>query len=238
MLVHIVNSANRTFYANYLEEMFRVRKEIFIDALGWKELKETDGKEMDDMDFVDGVEYLLIIDSSGELVGHCRCNPTTKPHLLNGPLSHFVQRPVELGYECWEFTRFAPTRTPKSPHKDKALAYLCAGSLEWAMTKGIKRLLGIAEAPLIGLSTRLGWPTRMLGMPVEYEAGKEASALEFSVTKTALESTRLYFGLNSPVTYTSPPQMDYRTISSEQISFIDAAYHAVEDEHHQKYAAE
>ena len=222
MLVHIVNSANKNFYKKYLDEMFAQREKLFYETMGWKTLPMIDGKEMDEMDFVEEVEYLLVLDKNGELVGHCRCNPTSKPHLLGTAMSQYVQRPFEVSHETWEFTRFAPVWQMSNPLKKQALAYLCAASLEWALLKGIKRLLGIGEAHLLALAGRLGWPTRLLGMPIEYEPGKEALAFEFTVTQNALASTRQYFGLDGAVTILLPPQPEKLVADPSQLSIIDA----------------
>ena len=222
MLVHIVNSANREFYSDYLNEMFAQRKELFYNKMGWKELPLIDGTEKDEMDLIDEVEYLLIFDSSSNLIGHCRCNPTTKPHLLSTALKQFVQRPVNLGPDCWEFTRFAPVWDINSSKKKVALAYLCTATMEWALMKGIKRLQGIGEENLLAIAGRLGWPTKLLGMPIEYQEGKSALAFEFTVNKTALAGTRLYFGLEQHVTIQLPPLCGEK-LTPEQISFIDAA---------------
>lgn len=222
MLVHIVNSGNRSFYSEYLNEIQYSKGH----NLNCKFLCADD----EELDFDDNVEYLLVIDTSGELIDFCRCNPTTKPHLLNGAFSHFLQSPIENGYDCWEYDHSRPIIETASKKHEKALAYFCIGILEWALTKGIKRLVSVAENHCIEVSKQIGMFNRLLGAPCEYDEGKIGAAVELNVTKKALDSARIYFGIDAPVTFTSPPQMDYRTISVEQIKFIDAAYRAAEFE--------
>lgn len=222
MLVHLVNKANRSYYEEYIEDMFRLRKEVFVDGLGWKELNVENGKETDEMDMVEDVEYLLTIANNGLLIGCCRCNPTTDKYLLGTAMKEYVQRPFTPGHDVWEFTRLAPTRDAKFEYKILAQAYLSAAIMEWALLKGIKRLIGITETSLVAWSTRLGWKVKMLGMPIEYEPKKEAVALEYTVDMETLNSTRKFYDTKTPVLYIAPPQIDGRKINIDEIQILDA----------------
>lgn len=223
MLVHIVNQANRSLYAEYLHEMFKMRREIFVEQLGWKDLKIVDGKEVDEADDIAEVEYLLTIDANGALIGSCRCNPTLRPHLLSGALKEYAQREYEIGAHVWEFTRLAPTRYASFDKKLLAHAYMSAGIIEWALSKNVTKLLGVAEDSTIALSGRMGWKMRLLGMPIEYDIGKRAVAIEYEVNRETLAATRIFYNSTTPVTYMAPPPMDYNVVSAGQIAFLDYA---------------
>ena len=228
MLVHIVNSGNKDFYAEFLEEMFIQRKKLFVETMGWSDLPMIDGVEKDEMDLVDGVEYHLIFDKNGDLIGHCRYNPTTSNYLLGTAMKKYVMNPIQEGHDCWEFTRFAPSWNFDPKHKKLALGYLCTATLEWSLMRGVKKLLGIGEENLVQLALALQWPTRRLGTPIEYDAGRQALAFEFSITQQALSATRAYFNINAPVTLMLPPQIGLSSINRDDIAFYDAAMNARE----------
>lgn len=228
MLVHIVNSGNRSYYSDYLEEMFSQRKNLFYDTMGWRDLPMIGGVEKDEMDFVEDVEYLLIFDKSGDLIGHCRYNPTTSNYLLGSAMKRFIKEPVQEGHDCWEFTRFAPSWDLNSQHKKIALAYLCAATIEWALIRRVNRLLGIGEENLIQLAGALQIPTRLLGEPIEYDAGRQALAFEFTLSQRTLATTRQFFKLDAPATLLLPPQIGKTSINRDDIAFYDAAMNARE----------
>ena len=50
MKVHIITSANRAVYGRELEQMHRLRHEIFVEELGWTDLWSAEGVERDDFD--------------------------------------------------------------------------------------------------------------------------------------------------------------------------------------------
>ncbi|WP_240006789.1 acyl-homoserine-lactone synthase [Pseudaquidulcibacter saccharophilus] len=228
MLVHIVNSGNKSYYAEFLEEMFAQRKKLFVETMGWNDLPMIDGIEKDEMDLVEDVEYLLIFDKNGDLVGHCRYNPTTSNYLLGTAMKKYVMNPIQEGYDCWEFTRFAPSWDLNSPHKKLALAYLCAATIEWSLIRRVNRLLGIGEENLIQLAGALQIPTRLLGTPIEYDTGRSAIAFEFALSQRTLNSTRQFFKLDAPATLLLPPQIGKSSISRDDIAFYDAAMNARE----------
>ena len=223
MLVHIVNASNSTFYASYLDEMFRARKHPISGVQEKKDLDSCKIFGIEELDLVRGVEYLLVLSNEGELLEQCRCTPTTAPHFISEPLSRYATKNIELGYGTWEITRYASTNYLDKESRDTSNGFIITGVFEWALTKGIERLVAIALQPLFNFAVEIGCKIRPLGSPVEFEPGKYATATEIQVDKSVLTASRKYFGIERPLTYTAPPQMDYRTIDEEHIRFIDAA---------------
>jgi N-acyl-L-homoserine lactone synthetase len=119
--------------------------------------------------------------------------------LLSGPLANYLESPlVGASYE-WELTRLAASTDPEHPINGRSFAYLAAGILEWAVDRGITRILGIAEPPLIGIASGLGVKLTIDGPPIEYETGKAAFAFSFAVDQKALDTARAALQLRGRV---------------------------------------
>jgi N-acyl-L-homoserine lactone synthetase len=223
MLVHVVTSANRSSYSEYLPKMFRQRREVFVDWLGWSGMNIVDGMERDEVDDVAGIEYIITLDEFGKLIGSSRFVPSTGPHLLSTVMKDWVERPYERSAKVWEWTRYAPTAARDTPNAKAARGFMLAAVQEWAFAKGCTGLLGISDAANIAFATRMGWKSRPLGVPRGYgDAGELATAIEFSISPESLANTRAFWKIEQPVTYQAPPPISPAPISVAQIGVLDA----------------
>jgi acyl homoserine lactone synthase len=200
MRTHIITPKNRKAYSSILSDMFVQRKQLFVDRLGWDNMVVVDGQEHDDADSDPDVEYIVTIDKSGSLLGSSRLTPSLGKCLLRGPLAYYCETPVIPSPITWELTRLAPSTDPDDPINGRSFAFLAAGILEWAVDRGITRVLGIAEPPLIGIAGGLGVKLSIDGPPIEYEPGKVAFAFSFGVDQEALETARKALQFSGRVT--------------------------------------
>jgi N-acyl-L-homoserine lactone synthetase len=230
MLVHIVTPANRSFYSEYLPKMFEQRREVFVDWLKWPDLNVIDGMERDEIDEVPEVEYLLTLNEFGKLVGSTRFAPTLGPHLLAGPLRGFVDRPYECSPHTWEWTRYAPTQARETPNAKAARALMVTAVQEWALRRGVSRLLGISDATNLAFAARIGWKSRPLGLPKQSAEGELATAVEFEIDAQSLAATRKFWQLDQAVTYYAPPSLTDQPISQEEIGVLDAVLNLAQHE--------
>ena len=47
MGIHIVTAENIDSYADAMEQAYRLRHSVFVDEMGWHNLKRPDGREID-----------------------------------------------------------------------------------------------------------------------------------------------------------------------------------------------
>ena len=199
MRTFIINNTNGCFHQPILAAMFRQRKELFVDQLGWANLVVTDGGERDEADTDPDVTYLVTVSDENELIGSCRLTPTKGKCLLGGALSTYLDSPIEQLETTWELTRLAPASDPLDPRHGISFAHLAVGGLEWALQTGVDKVFGIAEPPLMAIAGGLGWRIKIEGPSVEYEPGKSAFAFSFPVDEATLQSTRSAFRLRGRV---------------------------------------
>jgi acyl-homoserine lactone synthase len=63
-MIYLVDRRNRAAFVQQLDEMHRLRHDIYVDRRGWKALARSDQREVDQFDTEDAV-YLLGLDELG-----------------------------------------------------------------------------------------------------------------------------------------------------------------------------
>jgi N-acyl-L-homoserine lactone synthetase len=217
-MIHIVTAANRAFYEPQLLQMHRQRKAVFIDRMGWKNLKTAaDGGEYDEGDDHRAI-YLLALNSSGDVERAMRLRPTDDWSVLGSIFPHFIgpdEAPV-TNPDVWEMTRYYSFGI----HEDASLrrrGEFSLAMLEKAMQCGIRRIVAISDLALVGSVIRSGAQTRVIGLPGVYDEG-EAVAVENEVTLEIVETlkerlnirgtTMLEFHENHPLAELGPLQAE------------------------------
>ena len=69
-MIFVIDSLNKHEYPALLNDMFRLRKRVFADRLGW-DVRVSNGMEKDKFDDLDPA-HVISVDDSGEVVG-CHC---------------------------------------------------------------------------------------------------------------------------------------------------------------------
>lgn len=212
MLCHCVTAANRDRYATQLDAMFRQRHEVFVEGLGWKELRRPDARDIDEFDTEDTV-YLLVIDDAGDPVASTRLNPTFGRHQLEAGgafRERFADRALPSGPGVWEASRLVGGFRERygRDHARATLGILLAGSQEFCSRRGIRQGLSILELNAAMMLQSVGLETLPLGLPVSYETERgpaSAMAIEWKAGVRYLVRLREVFGIVGPVLYEAPP---------------------------------
>jgi acyl-homoserine lactone synthase len=214
MLCHCVTAANRARYSRQLDQMFRQRHEVFVDGLGWREIRRPDSRDVDAYDTEDTV-YLMVIDDEGDVVASTRMNPTWGRHQLEagGELrTRFASIDPPRGPGVWEGSRLVggfPERYGRE-HARATLAILMAGTQEFCVRRGVTQGVSIFELNAVSRLQSAGWETQPLGLPVRYATEKgEGEALSV-IWKAGVEiilKVREATGVAGPVLFEAPPVM-------------------------------
>src|SRR3954454_14642697 len=80
-MIYLIDHSNRAAYKSQIEEMYRIRHDIYVGRRVCTALARPDGRDVDQFDTEDAV-YLLGLDSFGQVCSGLRLNPTTAPHLI------------------------------------------------------------------------------------------------------------------------------------------------------------
>lgn len=168
-MIHVISKYNRHLYDNVLDEMFKLRHDIFVGERGWRKLEQPDGRERDQFDTDDTI-YFLKLDPDMRVLGGMRLYPTTVETQLNTIFRDtcvLEQQPVHPDH--WEWSRYFIAEPRYRSATGKPVHYeLYTGILEYALAAGIKSLSGFIETGIFVQSGKMPWDMRQLGIPFEY----------------------------------------------------------------------
>ena len=198
MRVLPIEPHDRAGHAALLDAMHRHRHRLFVEVLGWTELRAADGREIDRFDGA-AATYLVALDAGGMLRGSVRLLPTLGPHMLADVFAAFVDGPAPRGATLMEWTRHAPGDPAWAPGTNAAVRFaLHLGVLEYAARRGLAAFTGLLDTQLIRRARALGWDCAPLGPVRRYGEG-EAMAVLNPVRAGHLERLRTKAGVAGPV---------------------------------------
>ncbi len=103
-MAFLVNGAQLDKYPDIRDSMFRLRKKVFYDMLGW-EVNVDDGMEFDQFDRPDTV-YVLYVKNQA-VYGVWRILPTTGPYMLADVFPDLAPRGgIPRSPTTWELSRY------------------------------------------------------------------------------------------------------------------------------------
>src|SRR6185437_16692626 len=198
-MIYVIDSRNRRGFQLQIEQMFRLRHEIYVGRRGWKALEKADGRDVDQFD-TDATVYLLSIDDEGQVTGGLRLNPTTGPHLIRDILPHTVAgEEIPVGEHIYEFTRWFVVKERVSAEENRRVAgELLVAMLEYGKHIGLTHISLCCDAFFWKTMQETRWDVRRLGPITRYPEGKCISVL-FEVSDRMIANTRETRDVRGPV---------------------------------------
>lgn len=138
--------------------MFRDRTAQFRDRLGWPVTVNADGEERDQYDDENPL-YVLWENADGSHGGSLRLLPTTGRTMVNDHFGHLTGGGRIESPFIWECTRFC-----LSPEGGaKVAAALMLGGGEVMRQFGVEHFVGVFDAPMVRIYSRIGSKPEVLG---------------------------------------------------------------------------
>ena len=189
-MIYVIDKHNRRAFHSQIEEMFRLRHDIYVGRRGWKALEKPDGRDVDQFD-TDSTVYILGIDDSGNVTAGLRLNPTTGPHLIRDIFPHAVtEEPIPVGNSIYEFTRWFVVKERISPEENRRVAgELLVAMLEYGKSIGLTHISLCCDSFFWKTMQEMRWDVRRLGPVTRYPEGK-AIAVLFDVSDRMIANTR------------------------------------------------
>lgn len=158
-MIEVVTPVNAWRYRAALAEMFRLRRRVFHDLLGWT-VDVKNGEERDAYDDLDPV-YALAFDDAGRLIGSFRFLPTTGPYMLRDVFLKLLDGetpPVDPA--VWEVSRFVVDRDRLGRDGlntvGRTTAMLFAAGAEIGLAYGIEEIVTVCNASVARIPPRMG----------------------------------------------------------------------------------
>lgn len=196
-MLHVVTSENRALYERELDDLFRVRKAVFVDELGWQ-LPVRGGLETDEYDDAKAI-YALSFDCNRQVTMAARYRPTSDHSMLMDHFAHALAPetgPVNAP-DVWEITRGLCLEMGNKPHNHLRRALHVLAPLELAHARGGTSIVAFSEVRLLPLAMTMGWRIELLGDPTPYGEG-EGIAFRIEVSEEAIRRVRAEFDLPAP----------------------------------------
>jgi len=149
-----------------LNAMYRARKTLFVDRLGWTMPVDDDGREIDRFDALSPV-YLVDTDDRGRHRGSVRMLPTTGDTVLGDRIAALFDGLPVASPSVWEFTRFCVSgenrRTLAPRDVRQTTLDLLLAICETCMAKGVDHVVGSFDQRMRTVCDLAGWSPELLG---------------------------------------------------------------------------
>jgi N-acyl-L-homoserine lactone synthetase len=190
-MLHIVTAANRSKYDALCDSMYRDRKIVFIDRLGWG-LEVSEGeREIDQFDTPDAV-YVIEADSERRHLASLRLLPTTKPHLMSDVFPFLCEGEVPRGPDIWELTRLCVRLDLPKSEQQRLRGIVWHGALRYAFSVGIRKFTGVTHAQFLSAVLASGLDVEPLGLPQNYAGATiGAHVVHFGIDDMRREERKL-----------------------------------------------
>jgi acyl-homoserine lactone synthase len=162
-VIVIVKGNDVSRHAEISEQALRLRHRIFVEELGWSDLRRPDGREIDQFDHEEAIHHHCIRD--GRVVGYQRLLPTTRPHLLTDVMPELCDGPPPTGPTIFEWTRncVAPEWRDSATGVSQVSFELTLGVVEWGLSHGIDTVTVAYEPQFLLRALQMQFLVRPLG---------------------------------------------------------------------------
>ena len=161
-----ITGSDATSNTALLDQMFRSRKRLFGDRLGWTISKDAEGREIDRYDALNPL-YLIATDGAGHHVGSLRLLPTTGETVLRDHFSAVLDGVALDSPRVWECTRFCVdaqgAQDMAALHIEHATNCLLLGLCETALAEGVAKVVGLFDHRTLHTFHHSGWRPDVIG---------------------------------------------------------------------------
>jgi len=175
LMIRYVYGDQLAKFPHLARTMFEDRADQFRTRLGWDVSVDAEGQERDDYDDLNPL-YVIWETASGVHGGSMRFLPTTGRTMVN---DHFVNLTHGVPFQSpliWECTRFCLSRNTEA---GTAAALMLAGG-EIMQGFGIRHFVGVFDARMVRIYTRIGAAPEVLGSQGEGRQAISVGLWEFS----------------------------------------------------------
>jgi N-acyl-L-homoserine lactone synthetase len=202
-MIYIIDSLNSSAHQDLLDDMYRLRKRVFHDRLGW-DVQITDGMEIDHFDHLDPA-HVVSVDEDGNVVGCMRLLQTTGPHMLADVFSSILDgEPPIRSSTVWEATRFCvDTQRLTGDRGRNTISYVTSevmiGAFEYAMEAGVTDAVAVIDPVMNRVLKRSGnAPYGYLGTPKDMGKVVAMAAL-MDCSEERVANIRAFAGITGDV---------------------------------------
>ncbi len=182
----------------------RLRHEVFVEELGWKDLARPDRLEIDQFDHEEAIHQVVM--RNGELVGYQRLLPTTRPYQLPEIFPDLCIGDFPSGPDVYELTRYAVASSCRDGRRGVPTvgSELMAGFIEWGLANGVNKMIVEAEPMWVPRTLQLQFLATPLGYLRTY-GNQQIIAILLQFNEATIQAVRQRRNHFEPVMQDLPP---------------------------------
>lgn len=202
-MVCVIEGHNAHLFAREMDQLYRLRHEVFVDERGWRDLWKPDGREIDQFDNAAAIHFGVF--RNGNAVGYQRLLPTLGPHLLSDVYPWLCEvGPIPRGPQIIEWGRTCVARRYRGGSRPNRIsAELFLAFLEYCLPRNITECTGESDPAYISGFLQLGFDVVPLGLPQHIDDGPVV-AVRMRFDDSTLAKTREVVGI--PHSVIEPPR--------------------------------
>lgn len=198
-MILLLNAANRDAFPALMDDMFRIRHEVFVDLKGWEDLRRPDGRETDPWDRADSV-YLLAVEGE-RVLGGARFTGGGGPTLAGEILPELFVDAPPLGEDFLEMSRlFARAQAVVKDLLSPVISEVLVAAAELQRIVGGRGALTIMELRLAQSMLAWGGHPEPLGLPLRTRDGVLVGVMAHA-TALASRNLRRARGMKGPAVW-------------------------------------
>jgi len=202
-MILVIDALNKHLFEDVLDDMFKLRKRIFADRMGW-DVTVRNGREIDEFDELDPA-YIVCLNENYEVTGCARLLQTTGPHMLSDVFFDILDgEPPLRSVTVWESTRFCVDRDrlAKGTARNSvsyATCELMAGILEYGRDSGIADIITVIDPVMDRILKRSdNAPYGYVGKTADMGKVKALAAL-CDCTDARIDKVRAFAGIEGEI---------------------------------------
>jgi N-acyl-L-homoserine lactone synthetase len=160
--------------AKVLEQVFRLRRKVFVDRLGWALPGADGGLEMDAFDHGPGA-YLAVLNEAGQVTATVRFTPSTEPNVSRDVLAPLMGVVLPAGPHIVEMSRMCADPALPREARGAAMLDLRLSTAALCLKRGWTHSIGVGYDHHIQPLIRSGMTVQILGPPVIFAGDREPS---------------------------------------------------------------
>ena len=197
-MIYVISGADTDQYPQLFDQVYRLRHQVFVEEMGWEDLRSPDAKERDQFDDHHAVHHLCVRDNL--VVGYQRMLPTTRPHLLSEIFPQLCVGTSPRGPGIYELTRYCVASAHREGRRGVGSvgSELIAGLVEWGLQAGVHKAIIEFEPMWVLRAMQLQFLARPLGLQTKI-GDQNIVATELTFNEHTLETIRAFRGHDEQV---------------------------------------
>ena len=198
-MIYVLSGQDAVHFPKLMEQVYKLRYQIFVKEMGWTDLERGDGLEIDQFDYPEAIHHICV--RNGAVVGYQRMLPTTMPNLLSDVFPNLCEGALPLGPNIYELTRYGVAAAYREGRRGLSTvgSELMAGCVEWGLENGVNKVVIEFETIWVLRLLQLKFMARPLGF--ETQIGRQKIvATELTFNPNTLRAIREYRGTFEKVT--------------------------------------